>query len=72
MTKATLTTYNIQLGIAYRFNYSGHYPHGRKHGSVQAVMTLEELRSLYLDSKAGGRRHNPTWPEGGSQSPLPQ
>jgi hypothetical protein len=31
------------LGLAYRFLASVHYHHGRKHGSFQAGMMLEEL-----------------------------
>ena len=34
---------NIPLGLAYRFRSSVHYRHGRKHGSMQADMVLEEL-----------------------------
>jgi hypothetical protein len=44
MTKATL--------IRMTFNWGGltgsvHYHHGRKHGSIQAGMGLEELRVLH-------------------------
>jgi hypothetical protein len=45
------------LGLAYRFRYSGHYHHGRKHGSLQADVELEKLlRGLYLDLKAARKR----------------
>jgi hypothetical protein len=44
------------LGLAYRFRGSAHYHHGRKHGSVQADMVLEELRVLHLDLKLVRRR----------------
>jgi hypothetical protein len=40
------------LGLAYRFKGSVYYNHGRKHGSIQADMGLEELRALHLDPKA--------------------
>jgi len=46
MTKTTLIKDNIQLGLAYRFRGSVHYPHGGKHGSMQAGMELEESRVL--------------------------
>jgi hypothetical protein len=45
------------IGLAYRFRGSVHYHHGRKHGSIQADMVLEEeLRVLHLDPKAVRRR----------------
>ena len=56
MTKATLIKDNFYLGLAYRFCISVHYHHGRKHGSVQAGMVLEELRVLHLVLKANRRR----------------
>jgi hypothetical protein len=56
MTKPTLIKDNIYLGLPYSFRGSVHYHHGRKHGSVQAGMALEELRVLYLDPKAARKR----------------
>jgi hypothetical protein len=44
------------LGLAYSFRGSVHYHQGRKHGSLQADMVLEELRVLQLDLKAARRR----------------
>jgi hypothetical protein len=44
------------LRVAYSFRGSVHYHHGRKHGSVQADMALEELRVLHLDPKVARRR----------------
>ena len=44
------------MGLAYRFRGSVHYHQGRKHGSVQAHMVLEELRVLHLVPKAARRR----------------
>jgi hypothetical protein len=41
------------LGLAYRFRGLVHYHHGRKHGSLQTDMALEELRVLHLVLKAG-------------------
>jgi hypothetical protein len=55
MTKATLTK-NISLGLAYRIGGSVHYHQGRKHGSVQADIALEEFRVLYFVPKANRRR----------------
>jgi hypothetical protein len=46
---------NISLGLAYSFRASVHYL-GRKHGSMQADIVLEEPRVLHLDSKAARRR----------------
>jgi hypothetical protein len=46
---------NLSLGLAYSFRDSIHYHHGRKHGSTQADMVLEELRALHLDPKAARR-----------------
>jgi hypothetical protein len=34
------------IGLAYRFRGSGHYYHGRKHGSIQASMVLEKFYIL--------------------------
>jgi hypothetical protein len=42
------------MELAYRFRGSVHY-HGGKHGSIQAGMVLEELRSLHLDPTAARR-----------------
>lgn len=42
---------NISLGWLTRFRGSVHSPHGRKPGSVQAGLALEELRILHLVSK---------------------
>jgi hypothetical protein len=55
MTKATLINDNTLLGLAYKFRDSVIYHHGRKHGSIQAGMVLEDLRVLHLD-KAVARR----------------
>jgi hypothetical protein len=44
------------LGLAYRFRGSVHYHHGRKHGSIQADVVLEESRVLYFESKAARNR----------------
>ena len=44
------------LGLAYSFRGLVHYHHGRKHGSIQADMVLEEPRILHLDPKAPRRR----------------
>ena len=41
--------------LVYTFRGSVHYQHGRKHGSVQVVMVLEELRVLHLDLTAAKR-----------------
>jgi hypothetical protein len=51
MIKVSFIKDNIQLGLAYRFWGSVQYYHGRKHGSVQAGMVLEELRVLHLVQK---------------------
>jgi hypothetical protein len=56
MTKATLTKESISLELAYSFRGLVHYRHGRKHGSMQARMVLEELRVLHHDPKAAGSR----------------
>ena len=40
------------MELAYSFRGSVHGHQGRKHGSVQADMVLEELRVLHLDLKA--------------------
>jgi hypothetical protein len=39
--------------LAYRFRDSVYYHHGEKRGSIQASMTLENLRVLHLDLTAG-------------------
>ena len=49
MAKATLIKTNVSLWLAYKFRGSVHYPHGGKHGSVQADMVLEELSVPHLD-----------------------
>lgn len=36
------------MRLAYRFRDSVHYHQSRKHGSIQAVIELEELRVLHL------------------------
>ena len=56
MTKASLIKANIYLGLAYSFKGLVHYPHGGKHGSIQADLVLEELRVLHLDPKAARKR----------------
>jgi len=56
MTKAILIKKNIELGLTYRFSGFVHYHHGRKHGSIQADMVLEDLKVLHLDLKAARRR----------------
>jgi hypothetical protein len=43
------------LGLAYRFRGSVHYHHGRKHGSMQTDVVLEELRVLHLEPMAARR-----------------
>jgi hypothetical protein len=60
MTKAALIKVNIELGLAYRFRSSVRYHHSKKHGSMQAVMVLEEPRVLlqhheHLNPKAARR-----------------
>ena len=52
MAKATLIKTNVSLWLAYKFRGSVHYPHGGKHGSVQADMVLEELSIPHLDPQA--------------------
>jgi len=44
------------LWLAYRFNGSVPYRHGRKYGSVQVDMVLQEHRALHLDPKAARKR----------------
>ena len=44
------------MGLAYSFRGSVHYRHGRKCGSVQEDMELEEQRVLHLDLKADRTR----------------
>jgi hypothetical protein len=41
---------------AYYFRGLLHYRHGRKHGSMQADMVLEEPRVVHLDLKTARRR----------------
>ena len=40
------------MGLAYPFRGLVYYHHGRKYGSMQADMVLEEPRILHLDLKA--------------------
>jgi hypothetical protein len=71
MTKATLS----ELGLAYSFRGSVPYHQGRKHGSMQADMVLEELRGLQLDlNEPGGESpfHNGQSLSIGPQIPSPQ
>jgi hypothetical protein len=72
MTKTTLIKDNVSLELAYRFRGSVHYHHGRKHGSIQAGMTLEELRVIHLVLKANRRRLASKQLGEGSQSPPSQ
>jgi hypothetical protein len=51
MTTATPIKEDIKLELAYSLRGSVHY-HGRKHGSMQADMVLEEPRVLPLDLQA--------------------
>jgi hypothetical protein len=51
-TKATLIRTTFHWGWLNRFRGSVHYYQGRKHGSIQADMVLEELRGLHLVLKA--------------------
>ena len=51
------------MGLAYSFRDSDHYYHGRKHGSMQADMVLQELRVLYLDPQTESQSMVP-WPGG--------
>jgi hypothetical protein len=45
------------MRLAYSFRGSVHYHCGRKHGSIQAdIMLEEELRVLHFDPKAARRR----------------
>jgi hypothetical protein len=56
MTVTTLIKENISLGLPYSFRGSIHYPHGRKHGSIQADRMLEEeLTVLHLHWQAAKR-----------------
>jgi hypothetical protein len=61
VTKTTLTKKIISLERAYSFRDSAHYHHGKKHGSVQADMVLEELRLLHLDLQAAEEDCVPHW-----------
>ena len=69
MTKATLIRDNIQLVPAYNFRDSVHFHHGRKHGSIQADVRLEEPKVLHLDPKAARRRLSSRQLGGGSENP---
>ena len=44
------------MGLAYNFRGAVHHHHGRKHGSIQACMVLDEPRVPFLDPKAARRR----------------
>jgi len=55
MTQATLIRITFNLGLAYRFRGSVHYHQGRKHGSIQAGIALEERRVLHLVLKGNKR-----------------
>jgi hypothetical protein len=70
MKKATLTMENIKLWLAYTFRSSVHYQHGRKHGSMQADMVLEEPRGLHPDPKSVRKILSSR--QLGSQNPHPQ
>jgi len=61
-----------QLGLAYSFKGSVHYHHGRKHGSMQADMVLEEPRVLHLDLQASGDRVDTELEHKRPQNPPPQ
>jgi hypothetical protein len=53
------------LGLAYSFRGSVHY-HGRKHGTMQADLVLEEPREFYiliLVPQAAEGDHLPHWAE---------
>ena len=54
MAKATLIKENISLEPASWFRGSVHYHHGRKHGTVQADVVLEEPRVLILIQRQPG------------------
>jgi hypothetical protein len=61
------------LGLVYRFRSSVHYHQGRKHGSIQAGMALEELRVLHLVSE--GKQEKTGFQQARrkfSESPSPQ
>ena len=70
MTKATLIK-NISLGLAYRFRGSVHYHQGRKNGSIQADMKLEEPKVLHRVPKADrGRLSSGSLEEGFKAHPT--
>ena len=52
MTRATLIKKFVFIGSGLRFRGLVHYHHGRKHGSMQADMVLEEPRVQHLDPQA--------------------
>jgi hypothetical protein len=60
---AFLIKENIYLGLPYSFTGLVHYYHGRKHGSMQEDLELEELRVLFLDSKGARRKDFLHWVE---------
>jgi hypothetical protein len=62
MTMAALIKKSIPLRLAYSFRGSVHHHQGRKHGSRQADMVLEEeLRVLHLDPQAAEGDCEPHW-----------
>ena len=54
-------SYKKITGVGLKVRGLVYYPHGRKHGSVQADKVLEELRVLHMDLKAA-QRDRDTWP----------
>lgn len=48
------------MELAYSFRGSVNYHHGRKYGTVQADLVLEEPRVLHLELKAARRRLSST------------
>ena len=60
---------NISLELIYSFRGPVHYHHGRKHGSVQADMALEEPKVLHLHCKEARNRLSHRQLGKGSQSP---
>jgi hypothetical protein len=70
MTKATPIKDSISMGLAYTFCGSVHYHQGRKHGSIQAFLLLEEPRIQHLVPKTNGIRLSILrQPGGGSHCP---
>ena len=58
------------MGLAYRFRGLVFYHHGRKHGSIQANMVLEDPRLLHLDLQAAEEDCLPAGSRGGTGIPL--